>query len=335
MASPGTSSRSTQDASRLQDMLPSPLDKDLWTASLTTANDRLRVNKRQALVGYLLQQPYFQDPKVNVFDTDSLFGFFLIDVQMGSCLQTSRTRQAVSTIQLFVQRCLLGLEGFPGNAIDQEFKNRWDWMQRYRLWEAYRQIFLYPENVIDPSLRDNKTDLFSTLEKAVMQDDANLNTATQAIKDYVYGANEVADLNIQAYLWQSTTAFRGRFHLFGCSKSAPFHHYYRYMDMTGPDASDPYIVWSPWQEIQVDIATLTTNPDGSLIAKPGSYLIPVLWKGRLYLFLPQITVQKLQNQDLKPQSGNVPCGSPPPANPPRIVDMQNCTMGDLGSDRIW
>jgi len=43
-------------------------------------------------------------------EPDQLFDHFLIDVQMGSCMMTSRIVQAVSSVQIFIQRCLMYLE---------------------------------------------------------------------------------------------------------------------------------------------------------------------------------------------------------------------------------
>ena len=36
----------------------------------------------------------------------------------------------------------------------------WAWLKRYRLWQANRKRFLYPENYIEPELRDDKTPQF-------------------------------------------------------------------------------------------------------------------------------------------------------------------------------
>jgi hypothetical protein len=59
------------------------------------------MQQQDALVPFLvLQKPLV---KWGVVDADSLFEFFLIDVQIGVCLQTSRIKQAISTVQLFVQ----------------------------------------------------------------------------------------------------------------------------------------------------------------------------------------------------------------------------------------
>jgi hypothetical protein len=34
----------------------------------------------------------------------------------------------------------------------------WQWLRRYRIWEANRKDFLYPENSLEPELRDDKRD---------------------------------------------------------------------------------------------------------------------------------------------------------------------------------
>ncbi len=92
--------------------------------------------------------------KFGVTDADGLFEYFLIDVQMDACMETSRIKQALSSVQLFVQRCFLGLESKVENNVEKGVANtvldrgRWDWMQRYRVWEANRKVFLYPENWI-------------------------------------------------------------------------------------------------------------------------------------------------------------------------------------------
>lgn len=133
-----------------------------WGKIVKPLQDQLRQNKRDALIAYLLVQPKLI--KWGVIDADSLFEFFMIDVQMGPCFETSRIKQAISTVQVFVQRCFSGLEkryGVSNGTLDQK---RWDWMKHYRMWEANRKVFLYPENWIEPSLRDDKSPLFLEFE---------------------------------------------------------------------------------------------------------------------------------------------------------------------------
>ena len=76
-------------------------------------------------------------------------------------MQTSRIRLALSVVQLFVTRCLMNLE--PEVSPGSIRKDRWEWMRRYRVWEANRKIFLYPENWLEPELRDGKSPFFREL----------------------------------------------------------------------------------------------------------------------------------------------------------------------------
>ena len=84
-------------------------DQTDWEQVVKPLNDQLREHQKQALISYLLVQQDLID--WGVIDADSLFEFFLIDVQMSACMETSRIKQAISSVQLFIQRCLLGLEG--------------------------------------------------------------------------------------------------------------------------------------------------------------------------------------------------------------------------------
>ena len=80
-------------------------------------------------------------------DENDLYEYFLVDVEMEACMPSSRIVQAHNSIQLFVQRCLMGLE--PDAIADVEKDpnwNQWKWMKNYRVWEANRKVFLYPEN---------------------------------------------------------------------------------------------------------------------------------------------------------------------------------------------
>ena len=46
-------------------------------------------------------------------------------------------------------------------------------MKRYRVWEANRKIFLWPENWLEPEFRDDKTHLFQALESNLLQGDVS------------------------------------------------------------------------------------------------------------------------------------------------------------------
>jgi hypothetical protein len=271
--------------------------------TVRNVEDQLRVQRRRALVAYLLQHPFFREkPEVN--DADGLFEYFLIDVQMGACLETSRIKQAISTVQLFVQRCLLGLEtGVDPGIIDG---TRWSWMQKHTLWEANRKVFLYPENWIDPSLRDNKTEVFKLIETSIMQTNLDDKTIAKMIRSYVYAIDEIANLRIESFLWEplaekSTAAPRGSpsegdFHFFARTRNAPFQFYYRSMSYKTQGAL-PTADWIPWQKIPLDIQVHDTDAAGESLPETGTYMVPAKWKNRLLLFLPQVMMKVIPKKN--------------------------------------
>jgi SpoVK/Ycf46/Vps4 family AAA+-type ATPase len=40
---------------------------------------------------------------------------------------------------------------------EPEVKSDWQWLERYRVWDGNRKIFVYPENSIEPELRSSPT----------------------------------------------------------------------------------------------------------------------------------------------------------------------------------
>ena len=167
--------------------------EDNWDKTIRPVNDQLRLNRRDALVAYLLQHDYIRGKGIT--DADGLFEWFLIDVQMGTAVTTSRVKQAMSVVQVFIQRALLGEEPWasegPQFLIDRA---KWSWMQRYRVWEAARKIYLWPENWLSSALLDVKTYIFQNVENGLQQANSSSNPIQDLLLQYMYGLCEIADL---------------------------------------------------------------------------------------------------------------------------------------------
>ncbi|KAI9771436.1 MAG: hypothetical protein M1840_002056 [Geoglossum simile] len=265
-----------------------------WEVAIKPTYDKLRQAQSDALVAYLVVQPELV--QANVIDADSLFEFLLIDVQMCPCMETSRMKQATSSVQLFIQRCMLGLEdrnGVPLNALD---RGRWDWMQRYRVWEANRKVYLYPENWIQPSLRDDKSSIYQQLESDMMQKDLSTDSVMEMMKNYLFKLSEVANLEADALhveeapTKEDATKYEvTKIHIFARTRQSPYKFYYRYFDRMAQ-------AWQPWQDMQVDIPHYVIEKPkktGSTATPPtqgrpeGFYLVPFTFNGRLLVGLPQ------------------------------------------------
>ncbi|MEG3918511.1 neuraminidase-like domain-containing protein [Microcoleus sp. T3_A4] len=294
-------------------------DQEDWEKVVKPLNDQLRENQKLALISYLLVQEDLI--KWGVVDADSLFEFFLIDVQMDACMETSRIKQAISSVQLFIQRCFLGLEDKYDVKNDALDRDRWEWMQRYRVWEANRKVFLYPENWIEPGLRDDKSPFYKELESELLQKDINTQTVQDALKSYLFKVDEVANLKVVGLfveqqidkdgklLFDSNNPVYIKLHIFARTRNAPYFFYYRYFDITEKN-------WYPWEKVQVDIPSYDVegvkedNNKGKII-KNGTYLIPVVWDKRLLIFFPQFA-KKTVAVELKPINPNaeIPVSKP-------------------------
>ena len=261
------------------------------TLSQRAASDRgLMENQRRALVAYFLQQPYADE--LGIRDADGIFEYFLIDAQMGPSLKTSRVKQAISVVQLFAQRTLLGLEKEVSKT--SLIREQWEWRRQYSLWEAYVKMFLYPENWLDPSLRDDKSQLFEDFEQSLMKKNLSLDTFTEAIKTYVYGLNQISNLQTISYI-REPQGSTDIFHLFGCTRSAPQAFYHRTLTVVRGESVG--VFWRPWTKIEMDIPVVETEWEGKRLDATGSHLIPVWIGGRLYIFFPQITPKSTERRD--------------------------------------
>ena len=181
----GAGQRSYQ-VERVRQALKARLGED-WADGVKRLRDPLREQQRLALVAYLLHD-------LNLAEPADLYDHFLIDVEMSPCMLTSRLIQATASVQLFVQRILMNLE--PGLALSEEGAEQWEWMKNYRVWEANRKIFLYPENWIEPELRDDKTPFFKDLENELRQADITNEAAEAALLHYLEKLHEVARLQV-------------------------------------------------------------------------------------------------------------------------------------------
>ena len=285
----------TATAADIQNTVKSKYSDATWDTVGKPLNDAIRQSSKDALIAYILANAATwnlraPDDGTPITTADQLYEFFLIDVEMSTCMLTSRIVQANAAVQLFVQRCLMNLEAadpvmsVSPAAIDTTY---WGWMQNFRVWQANRQVFLYPENWMVPTLRDDKTPFFQDLENALLQNPITTDTVEQAYLDYLSALDGVARLDIRGMYWQldpnSTAAPDGTpdatndvLHVFGRTNTQPYSYYYRrLLNATQFELSWPGGAWTPWELVGVDIQA--------------DHLVPVVWDGRLYLFWPTFT----------------------------------------------
>jgi hypothetical protein len=253
-------------------------DQESWEQVVKPLNDQLRSHQRDALIAYLLVQNELTE--WGITDSDGLFEFFLIDTKMEPCMETSRMKQAISSVQLFIHRVLIGFEekyGVPPTAVDRK---RWEWMQKYRVWEANRKVFLYPENWIRSELRDDKSEFFGAFQSSCLQDELTLTTFGDALRKYVSQVNDVANLRIvglfaeNSQVTPSEVSF-DRLFLFARSRNEPYQYWFRRYDAKSKS-------WNPWASMAVDVPVY-----GPSESRDG-FIVPVVWRNRMLLLAPRI-----------------------------------------------
>ena len=230
-----------------------------WAHVLTPVSDRIRERKRDALLSLLIARG-------NYPDLDAVYADLLVDPQMNACMMTSRVKLAISTCQLFVQRGLLGQED-EVVQFSNEFAQQWWRSRNYRVWEALRRVFFYPENWIEPELRLNKTPIFEAFEADLDQGELNEETVERAFRGYLTRLDEVANLETvsvfheESHAGPETTRF-STVHVVGRTRAAPRKHFYRRRMLD--------LMWSPWQAIDQEIET--------------DYITIAHFGGRVFLF---------------------------------------------------
>ncbi len=329
--------RALRVAQQIRQAAKSKYDLSVWLAKVTPLEDTLREKKRDALISYLVETSLRSAAPEITFnskrygnpawwrDADDLLSYFLIDVQMSACQMTSRIKQAMSSVQMFVQRCLLGLEqpyvevsrSEQLDTVSENSWKQWKWMKSYRVWEANRKVFLYPENWIEPELRDDKSPFFEELEAEIMQNDITSENVEAAFRNYVRKVHEVSRLDIvgTCYELDDTDPRDGlppdinRLHVIGRTRAHPAIYYYRTFDLN-------YGEWTVWERIDVDIQS--------------DQVTPVVYNRKLYLFWLSF-IEKPQKVKKQPPAvaSNEPRDTPEPPNQLEI-QLARSTRKDRG-----
>ncbi|MBO2451668.1 hypothetical protein J4573_31575 [Actinomadura barringtoniae] len=283
----------------------SPAD---WAKIKVQLQNDLNVARRDALLAALMPH-----------DTTSrqLFEQYLIDVDMGKEGTTSRVREAIAATQLYIHRYLLDLEdvrlrdGADPDEVRAQVKTWWAWMKNYRIWEANRKVFLYPENYIRPELRPQKTPAFKSLEDDLLQNEITQDAVQAAYKRYLDEYTEVSRLAIAGgyvYTEDGAPANHRKLVLFGRTRTEPRRYYFRSAEFR--DGERLSATWEPWQKVDAQIDAERVDPVHAF--------------GRVFVFWP--VVQVVPQADLsttsittKAQDGGQKVTAPPPQYRVRVM----------------
>lgn len=243
-------------------------DQSTWDSIARLLRNTLREEQRKALVACLTSGNGSKGPWF--YDANDVFSYYLIDVEMSTCQLTSRLKQAICSVQLFTQRCLMNLEeGISAEADKDSAWSEWAWMKYENVHAANYQVLMNPENYMEPELRDDQTDFFHEFRTEIQQSDITNDTAVAAYGSYLDKLDTISRLEVvsyfheKEYLQGTGNPSRDIMHILARTRRQRPQYYYRQRE-------DSLFWKSGWTRIDADIE--------------GNHIMPIIWNGKLYLF---------------------------------------------------
>lgn len=220
----------------------------------------LNERQRNALLSYYMGQ-YIpasgNDDLVNLVQTpEDVYEYLLIDPLVSNAVPTSRVAQAMSSIQQYINSITMNMEpGYQTQFLDQNNIDNWkSGLSQYDIWAGEVELDTYPENYIDPTLRQSQTAYFKDLITDLNQNTINSDTAQQAVMSYLNKFEQVANLTIVSGYLDSTDQTSGIYYFLGKSTTSPVQYYWRSFNMDlNADNVASSSAWSEWYPMNTAI----------------------------------------------------------------------------------
>lgn len=230
------------------------------TEVLYTLSRSIEMRKRDILVARLLDVLNQKNPDKNKYlRASDISTHILLDVESDGILDTSLISQGINALQLYLQRCRLGVDGVSINIPDKW----WPWLENYRLWEANRKILIYPENYIDPSLRTQQSNEFKTLMQSLAQGHWDQEGINDALREYFQNLVKFSNLVYVDACQRKKTDHKYTIYLFACTSTTPMEYYYRTVDFEldgQKNLDESQMDWGYWNKINTAINAALISP---------------------------------------------------------------------------
>lgn len=235
---------------------------DAWPTTAQALQAPIDEQRRDVLVAIAMWKlrPTYPD----IVSARNLSEYLLLDVEMAGCAQISPIKEALNAAQLYLQRCRLNLEREAVISTDNLPEVWWEWLLDFRVWQANREIFLYPENWVDPSLRRDRTTLFADLQNALLQGEISPDSVQDIFRKYLDSLAEIAALqhiaSYQALVHDEQRGPIDTLFVFSRTASQPYKFYLATREHVADCAANTGDVWSEWKRIDITIAASTITP---------------------------------------------------------------------------
>ena len=167
----------------------------------------------------------------------------LIDMRVDGCHQTTRVAQAIESLQNLVFSIRTGqLDDNVARfkPLPDSFEDDWRWVGSYSTWKSATSIYLYPENVLIPSIHTQQTPVFEDIIKTI-QNTQNFSSSSALVVASKYSSyfEDIATIEVETSCYAN-----GLIYLFGKGRASGTIYWstYKYSDDEG---SIELQFWSP------------------------------------------------------------------------------------------
>ncbi len=225
--------------------------------------------------------PILRNALINIVDdsgnelstkAEKLTKQFLIGMQMSGCQTTTRVSMALELLQILVFSIRSGELNIAGKKLalkSKSFEKEWKWMGSYATWKAAMGVFLYPEQILYPALRQDKTQMFRSIEESLKLDSTSKNicklttVCSEYIKDLVSLKPIVtchATVNVGASdeCSEQATRYKDLFFVFAQGEFSK-NYYWSTMDLDNANESSQ----SYWQKMVLPEGFIIKNMIGA------------------------------------------------------------------------
>jgi hypothetical protein len=189
-------------------------------------------------------------------------------------VQSSWVAEAVSSAQQYIHAVYRKMEpGFVDTDFDKQDLADWALYNNYPDWAALQMIAVYPENFINPFVRQRKSSLFKSLENSLNQTRLNSDSVQLALRDYLQTFEQTCNLDVISAYMDGESPTKADYYFVGRQREQPFQYFWRkaQVELSPTCTAINPAAWSEWQA--VDIAV-----EGRIVD-----MRPVLWNGRFFL----------------------------------------------------
>jgi hypothetical protein len=229
--------------------------------------------RRAALVDYCIGQAA-RTRYSFVKTPQDLFELLRMDPLDNYPVQSSWVAEATSCAQQFIHAAYRKLEpGYKNTAFPAHELKLWELYSNYPDWAALALIAVYPENFINPFVRQRKTRLFKALENDLNQARLTGDSVQRASQQYLKAFEQTCNLDVISACLDGDSASNATYYFVGRQRVQPFQYFWRKADIELTASGNPVnpAAWSEWQPVDIPVGNRVLD------------MRPLFWGGRLCL----------------------------------------------------